>query len=735
MTDRIDRLYELLPVVYRQRDVERGYPLRDLLRVIAEQVNLVEDDIGRMYDDWFIETCQDWVVPYIGDLIGYRSASAASATDAGAAPESRLRHRAVVPRRDVANFVRDLRRRGTLALVEQLSNDSASFPSRAVEFFTLLGRTRALDHPDDRGRIMDLRDGESLELIDSPFDRSGHTIDVRNVTAPRTYGFHNIPSAAAYLWRLRSYSVTRAPAYFVQRGGGYSAYTFSALGNDSPLFTKATREPDATIAGELNVPAIIRRRALEPSPRNAGDIDCQKARAQAEQENGYRDDYYGLDADGEVKSLMIWLGPEQKPVAAEDIIAADLSGWRYHPPEKKVAVDPVLGRIAIARDPQGVTVSYHYGFSGDVGAHESARTLMQPRGAWLYRVGPQEPYKTIGKALDAWRSDEKQDAVIEIADSGFYTEPIDIDLAEKQSLQIRAANRARPVIYVLDYHPSSGDSLHVTMHERARFTLDGVIVAGRPVRIDGISENAPEKAPDVRVAIRRCTLVPGWALDSNCKAMAPAEASLELVNLRGRVRIDRTILGSISVMNETVEADPIEITLQDSILDATSNRIEAVLGPAGSYAWATLSFIRCTVFGTVLAHALELAENSLFGAIVRVVRRQRGCVRFCYVPPESRTPRRFYCQPDLVDRAAPDEQKREEERRRVIPRFTSARFGDPAYAQLSLCTAPEITSGADDESEMGAFHHLFLPQRIANLRARLDSSTPAGMDTGIIYAD
>ena len=63
------------------------------------------------------------------------------------------------------------------------------------------------------------------------------------------------------------------------------------------------------------------------------------------------------------------------------------------------------------------------------------------------------------------------------------------------------------------------------------------------------------------------------------------------------------------------------------------------------------------------------------------------------------------------------------------------RFGNEAYAQLTLCTPPEISSGADDESEMGAFHDLFLPQRVANLRARLDHSTPAGMETGIIYAD
>ena len=66
-----DRLYELLPVVHRLRDADRGYPLRGLLQVISEQVNIVDADIAQFYENWFIETCQDWVVPYIGDLIGY----------------------------------------------------------------------------------------------------------------------------------------------------------------------------------------------------------------------------------------------------------------------------------------------------------------------------------------------------------------------------------------------------------------------------------------------------------------------------------------------------------------------------------------------------------------------------------------------------------------------------------------------------------------------------------------
>ena len=69
MTPTPDRLYELLPVIYRQRDAEQNYPLRDFLRVLSEQVNLVEADIAQLYENWFIETAQDWAVPYIGDLI------------------------------------------------------------------------------------------------------------------------------------------------------------------------------------------------------------------------------------------------------------------------------------------------------------------------------------------------------------------------------------------------------------------------------------------------------------------------------------------------------------------------------------------------------------------------------------------------------------------------------------------------------------------------------------------
>jgi hypothetical protein len=74
------------------------------------------------------------------------------------------------------------------------------------------------------------------------------------------------------------------------------------------------------------------------------------------------------------------------------------------------------------------------------------------------------------------------------------------------------------------------------------------------------------------------------------------------------------------------------------------------------------------------------------------------------------------------------------ERLRVEPQFNSTRYGRPTYAQLAASAAPEIGEGAEDGSEMGAFHHLYQPQRAANLRTRLAEYLPAGTDSGIIFA-
>ena len=155
---RIDRLYKLVPDIYRMRDADQRYPLQALLRVIAEQVNLVEDDITQLYENWFIETAEDWAVPYIAELIGYRPVLKIGEKDSSALG------RVLVPRREVSNTIRYRRAKGTLALLELLAQDVAGLPARAVEFFKLLPWNQNINHLHlDRVCTVDVRRMEDLD--------------------------------------------------------------------------------------------------------------------------------------------------------------------------------------------------------------------------------------------------------------------------------------------------------------------------------------------------------------------------------------------------------------------------------------------------------------------------------------------------------------------------------------------------------------------------------------------
>jgi hypothetical protein len=757
-----DYLYELLPVWHRTRDVERGYPLRALLRVVNEQVNVLEDDVAQLYENWFIETCEDWVVPYIGDLIGYRPVHEAGDPGSLETLEGRARNRILTPRREVANTLAYRRRKGTLALLEVLANDVAGWPARAVEFYRLLGWAQHVNHVRlHRGGTANLRDGSALDLVAGPFDRLAHTVDVRRPTSHRAIGRYNIPSVGVFVWRLRPYSVTHAPAYAVRS----HCFTVNTLGHDTVLVVKPEREQEPThIAEEINLPTPIRRRALE---ERVSERPLQTVASAA---------YYG-----EGKSLVIY-APDwpvkgaAQPVPRDLVVPADLTNWQYRAPLGALGLDPVLGRMVFPTGQlprRGVWVTYHYAFSADMGGGEYSRTLAEPIEFALYKVSKDHPgadvLDTINGALARWRQDQQalgpepageeeqadwrarkarlEAAVIEILDSAAYSEPLAIALEAGESLQIRGANRTRPVLRMLDYMAERTDGFTVTGKKASRFKLDGLIVTGQGIQVIGPDRTDSESYAQgdlCDVTIRHTTLVPGWGLECNCDPKEPNEPSLELVNTSAKVVIDHSIIGSIYVTADEVQTDPVEISILDSIVDATSRSREAIGAPSLPLPFARLTVACSTVIGTVNTHAIALAENSIFTSHVRVGRRQQGCMRFCFVPPGSRTPRRYHCQPDLVVAAldevvpplTPGEKATQQvrEAQRVRPRFTSRRYGHPAYCQLAEACAEEIKRGADDESEMGAFHDLFQPQREANLRARLDEYTPAGMDAGILFA-
>jgi len=725
MTVQADRLYNLLPAVYRLRDSAQGYPLRALLKVIAEQVNVIEADIAELYENWFIETCQDWVVPYIGSLIGYTPVEDAAQLGGGTTRRDIRRESILISRSEVANTIRYRRRKGTLLVLEDLAMSVAGWPAQAVEFYQRLGVTQNISylHP-HRGRTADLRSGRNLERIGGPFDRLARTANIRRIDSVHTPGWHNTSSVGLFVWRLRAYQVTQAPAYCYEEEAP-NCYLFSALGNDTALYSYPQAATTSTGYGltELNFPTPIHRRDLEP---------VQSAGAIAPAAPGISS-YYGAG-----KSFQIWLGSLTSPVPADQIVAADLSNWGYQPQAGQVAVDPQLGRMTFPQGhqrKQAVWVSYCYAFSAGIGGGEYDRTLSEPPAATVYLVGVNEASQRISDALTQWQKDAPQHAVIEITDSGLYTEQIDISLKAGQSLQLRAANHTRPVIRLLDWQTQAPDDMTVSGEVNTWLILDGLLITGRGVQIQGDLAG---------VTIRHSTLVPGWGLHCNCEPKN-TDASLELIDAPACVTIEHSILGPIQVTRDEVKLDPLVLHISDSILDATSQDRVALGAPQSECAYATLTILRSTVFGEIHAQTIALATNTIFLGTAVACRRQTGCVRFCYVTPGSSTPRRYECQPDMVLAAVAalpagdltaDEQDllAASEQSRVEPEFNSTRYGTPRYCQLASSCANEISTGADDESEMGVFHDLFQPQRAANLTTRIAEYTPAGLDVGIIFA-
>jgi hypothetical protein len=769
-----DRLYDLLPAVYRQRDEQEGQPLRALLQVIGEQVEIVESEIDQLYANWFIETCEPWAVPYIGELLGYQLVHEAGEPGDMRTAEGRALDKILVSRRDVAHTIAARRRRGTPALFEELARDVAGWPARVVEFYRLLGVTQAINHLHlHRGRTGDVREESDLDLLDTAFNRIAGRADVRTVVSHHERSGSNVPEAGLFVWRLRAYRVSNTPAVCIEAAGnGENCFTFSVLGNDAPLFHRARPEHEPThIARELNVPAAIRLRAFQEAV-----VD---ERGRVRDMEGSRK-YYGepLEVHRGGKSIAIrapgWAGADEDGNVPRSAIApADLRNWDYDPREGRVAVDPTRGRIIFPPEqtpPRGVWVSYYYGFSADIGGGEYVRVVSGQRTPKRYQAAAGE----LKDRLSQWKAEGETNAVIELTESAIYDDPIAFEIPANHVLQIRAASGTRPVIRLLDHKANEPDALAVLLHAGSRLFLDGLLITGRSlqIRMERSSSDLPRPdyeskkeaacadsegrksgaRRDIAVVIRHCTLVPGWTLEGNCAPCQPRKASLHLHNLEGRVAIEHSILGPVRVYADEVNAEPLDLRVSDSVIDAMTFHRAALSRPGGGeFAHAVLTIRRSTVLGEIHTHALRLAENCIFAGEMSVARRQSGCVRFCYVVPGSRTPRRYECHPDEAERKAIEHlekgrrrQKRiasaEEKSRaaararlRVQPRFNSTRYGDPVYCQLATACPDEIARGADDESEMGVFHDLFQPQRAANLRARLDEFTPAGMETGIIY--
>jgi hypothetical protein len=739
-------LYELLPALYRLRDAEQGYPLRAFLEIIAEQVDIVKQDIDGLRDNFFVETCAEWAIPYIGDLVGNDPL-----------------HEVIESRRaDVAKTVYYRRRKGTLPMLEELARDVTGWGGHAVACFELLSWTQNLNHrrfqmaanpqnrnPNavDRVGSVNLRNLDGLDRLDGPFDSIAHTVDVR--PAGQFKGWYNLHKIGFFLWRLKSYWVTRAaPRKAI---GIPYGYTFSPMGNLAPLFNNAQREADETrLASEIHVPGPIRPLALYFDLKHAREAVARGQKAQSA--------YAGPGLSFSIKLVKTdETEPKERIVPPEAIVCMDLEKWEQPPATLKykekqpdgvtvvekpiqVGIDVRRGRFAFAEN-QGpetnerVEVSYHYGFSGDIGGGPYSRLqslatptsetlLIEVTKATTSESG--ETVDTIQKAIKKWIEDEEKrlSCIIRITDSGIYGGNLDIQLPKLGRLVIEAGNNMRPSVRLVGI-----SSINVS-GEAARLTLNGLLIEGGLELSDAL---------DLR--IKHCTLVPGRMLNKDGLPAYPDRDSLVVKKSSGNlaITIDKSIIGPVRM-----PADCERLTIRDSIVQALvvdgDYRPAIAANDAGTRPGPPTTLERVTIWGPVYVKELTLASEVIFNSPVEVQQRQTGCVRFSYVPKQSRPPRCYRCQPDLALEERTKELGRNLSgteqlliRSRLQPTFTSTHYGDPYYAQLGSACAEEIYTGAENGSEIGAFSSLKQPQRATNLRIRLEEYLPFGLEAGLIY--
>ena len=747
-------LYDLMPMVYREQDAAAGEPLKALLDIIQKQAEILHTDIRQLWDDFFIETCRSWVIPYIGDLVGNNLLHDTSRITPSPNTEELfpdltgpdfLPDMAVRIRADVAKTIYYRRRKGALPMLEELARDVTGWAAHAVEFFRLLGWTQNLNHLRFEAEdCVALRGLEKVDRLDTAFDIWSHTPDVRDPS--RIEGWHNIPNIGFFLWRLQAYPMVRIQA---RQAGEVWQYHFSPLGNPAPLFNPWRREGDEYgLATEYHVPGPIRLLYFFD--------DLERYRLQLPPRLAVTDLYGPVDQGGSffIERNGVDIDPAIDPSAMPDlfdpqIVCCRLKPWPAHQPTGQViAVDVEHGRMAVGDGfgdaTSSMDVSYHYGFSADLGGgpYERGKWIIKPSLADLQLLVQQDTppaggFTTLAAALTEWENQGKPDTIITILDNRTYEEALRIEPADQARLALEAANGVRPHIR------PEGNHIRITgNHPEAVITLSGLLVEG------GVDVEGDFGA----LRLIHTTLVPGRGLDEDGKP-ATTDSSVTVVGTLGGENINTnfelhaaySIVGPLRVPKHAQK-----IYLLDCIVDGIGT--SAISATHTTDQPVTLAVIeRTTIFGQSYFRNIELATEVIFTETVFSEERHKGCVRFSFVPHGSRTPRRYRCQPDFeiekAIRKAKDQAKAEgillgpmdldnirtQIRAWLAPSFTAEEYGLPGYAQLRVTSPVQIRTGAEDGSEMGVFSHLKQPQREANLGIRLQEYLPFGLAPGLIY--
>lgn len=679
-----DDLFDLLPRHLRTRDTGL---LRGLLEAIAAEASVLETDVADLYDDWFVETAADWALPYLADLLGIDDL-----------PEGAGR-RAVV-----ANTVDYRRRKGTVAVAEQVVRDVTGSPTLSVEYLRLLATTAHLNHVRlDRAATADVRrvdETSSPAVASGSLDPLMHTAEVRQAASGR--GRYAIGHVWMHVVRTVVHPLLDAAAT-----PGADVWWVHPLGIPTPLFAQPTPE-DAPehLAGEADLPVPLRPRRLLRL---------------------FRDVRAGLiDADALPITFVVVAGAERIALPPERILVCGLEPLPDDPTGWYAYVDAVRGSIRLVLDgtlippdavvaPQAILVSHAVGGRADVGAGA------QERGALHERALLTDPYVplsdgivqravrlTAGDDLGAvlaateagWAGgggaapEAGGTAIVSIGDSGAWDGPITVEVPAATRLVLVAASWEPRVLasgamtppvpgaYGPDgLRPVLHGTVTVTGGPGAAFLLDGVVIVGDlVVRAEGMTSLTIGQAT-VTGTVRVVAVGDGGANGLTVRVLHSMVGRLDLAGTVPAVVVEASI-----------------VTPQIGGADAVATTVSA---PG-----AQLDVLGSTIRGDVTVRTLS-GTDALLDGTVTVAHRQVGCLRFSHVGPGSRVPRQF--KPATAQ-----------------PSYVSGHPGAPAFLTLD---ARGLETASEHGDEVGVDAHLRRPQLLAAARRIAAAHLPVGVES------
>lgn len=772
MSDARVPLYDRLPAIYRIRDAEQSpaHQLRAYLAAVEAAFGALHADIAQLYEDLFIDTCDDWVIPYIADLLG----------------TSHLKGDARTLRADVADTIALRRRKGTLGAIERLAVNLTGWSCRCVELRENLGWSQHLNHqrPDAGGSMLNgdetlalaggtppsrftvprggtatLRDPAMLDLLGTPFDPFAYTADVKPAAG---YARHiNLPNLAVFLWRLADYRLplvrplARSFTDLGPQGGDLAQFAlrFDLHPLDLPVRLFNTGRPGFKLAQAAGgaTTALTNIDAV-PGPMLDARIttDSPAGHPEAYAAVDYYDDAVsppqGFDL-GDV-GLHLFLPRSLEPLLVPadptqpwrwrwrgDNLCAWEAGLRRALRHGEIIVDPDIGRLligvntaaqrdAIAGDGAAgsrLFVSFTYGAAGPVGAHPVTRTVTAaPAGAQVHTVralgGGPSLQQVLGSLDPAVRH-----VVVEIADS--FVHPLNVGLLRvRETLTIRAVGEHRPVVLLARPLQFSALNAAAASPTHPVVRLEGLYIAPGESFPGGSA--LITRAALARLELISCTLAPGGHRLRNGMRAAMI-AALRLTNDYGFATqaeqdafvptpdlvLQHCITGALAV-DERYRLD-----IQSCIVDAGQGVGNA---PMSVYAigaasvpdtrWgAALSFDGLTCLGNTRVSTVS-GMGGLFAQPFEVLDNQHGCIKWSAFPAAgNRLPPNHFCV-----QGAP-------------LRFTSEWFNDPGYGQMSLDSDARLRTLGPDDDAMGAFGFLLEAHKWTNLQVRLREFTPVGV--------